>query len=55
VRFAIIPEQPVAELMTKENLCTVREGVSMGQARKLLHERRIEKLVVVDETIAASA
>jgi IMP dehydrogenase len=49
VRFAIIPNQPVSELMTKSNLCTVREGVSMGQARKLLHERRIEKLLVVDE------
>jgi IMP dehydrogenase len=48
VRFAIDPNQRVAELMTKENLCTV-PGVSMGRARKLLHERRIEKLVVVDE------
>jgi IMP dehydrogenase len=49
VRFAIQPDQPVSELMTKENLCTVSPGVSMGRARKLLHERRIEKLLVVDE------
>ncbi len=49
VRFAIEPSQRVAELMTKDNLCTVEPGVSMGRARKLLHERRIEKLVVVDE------
>ncbi len=48
VRFAIDPKQPVSELMTKENLCTVEQGVSMGRARKLLHERRIEKLLVVD-------
>jgi IMP dehydrogenase len=48
VRFAIDPKQPVSELMTKDNLCTVEPGVSMGRARKLLHERRIEKLLVVD-------
>jgi IMP dehydrogenase len=49
VRFAIDPTQKVADLMTKDNLCTVSPGVSMGRARKLLHERRIEKLLVVDE------
>ena len=49
VRFAIDPNQPVSELMTKDNLCTVQPGVSMGRARKFLHERRIEKLIVVDD------
>ena len=49
VRFAIEPQQRVYELMTRENLVTVREGVGQGQARKLLHENRIEKLLVVDE------
>jgi IMP dehydrogenase len=49
VRFAIDPNQKVSELMTKDNLCTVSPGVSMGRARKFLHERRIEKLLVVDE------
>src|SRR5947209_1315210 len=49
VRFATDPEQPVSELMTKENLITVREGVTQGEAKKLLHQHRIEKLLVVDE------
>jgi IMP dehydrogenase len=48
VRFATDPEQRVAELMTKENLVTVREGVSQGEAKRLLHQHRIEKLLVVD-------
>ena len=47
VRFASDPEQPVAELMT-EKLVTVSEGVDHLQAKKLLHENRIEKLLVVD-------
>ncbi|MFM5925308.1 MAG: IMP dehydrogenase [Novosphingobium sp.] len=49
VRFAANPKQPVRELMTHENLATVRPGVSQDDARKLLHQRRIEKLLVVDE------
>ena len=49
VRFATNGEQPVAELMTKENLVTVREGVPAEEARRLLHQYRIEKLLVVDE------
>lgn len=49
VRFADNPAQPVRELMTHENLATVRAGVSQEEARKLLHQRRIEKLLVVDE------
>ena len=49
VRFADNPLQPVRELMTHENLATVRPGVSQEDARRLLHQRRIEKLLVVDE------
>ncbi len=49
VRFAENPEQPVAELMTHDNLVTVRPGVTQDEARRLLHARRIEKLIVVDE------
>jgi len=49
VRFAENPHQPVAELMTHENLATVSVGVSQEEARRLLHQRRIEKLLVVDE------
>jgi len=49
VRFARNAEQAVAELMTKDELVTVREGVSQEEAQKLLHKHRIEKLLVVDE------
>jgi IMP dehydrogenase len=49
VRFASNPKQPIAELMTKEQLVTVRENVSRDDAKKLLHQHRIEKLLVVDE------
>jgi IMP dehydrogenase len=49
VRFAENKRQPVAELMTQENLATVRPGVSQEEARRILHQRRIEKLLVVDE------
>jgi len=51
VRFAQDKSQPVAELMTKD-LITVREGVGQEEARRLLHQHRIEKLLVVDETYA---
>jgi len=50
VRFADNPKQPVKELMTHENLATVSEGVSQEEARKILHHRRIEKLLVVDDS-----
>src|SRR3954447_22386603 len=49
VRFATDPRQKVAELMTKERLITVREGVSQEEAKRLLHQHRIEKLLVVDD------
>ena len=49
VRFAENLDQPVAELMTRDNLATVRPGVSHAEAQKLLHQRRIEKLLVVDD------
>ncbi|WP_068088082.1 IMP dehydrogenase [Novosphingobium rosa] len=49
VRFADNIAQPVRELMTHENLATVRAGVSQEEARRLLHARRIEKLLVVDD------
>ncbi len=49
VRFANDPRQRVAELMTKEKLITVREGVSQEEAKRLLHQHRIEKLLVVDD------
>ena len=49
VRFATNPSQPVSELMTKDRLITVREGVSQEEAKRLLHQFRIEKLLVVDD------
>jgi IMP dehydrogenase len=49
VRFADNPAQPVRELMTHENLATVPLGVGQDEARRLLHQRRIEKLLVVDD------
>jgi len=49
VRFAENPEQPVRELMTRDNLAVVKPGVSQDEARRLLHQRRIEKLLVVDD------
>ncbi|MBF0622981.1 MAG: IMP dehydrogenase [Magnetococcales bacterium] len=49
VRFASNPDQPVKELMTPEKkLVTVQQGMDMGEAKRLLHSHRIEKLLVVD-------
>ena len=49
VRFAQDTRQPVSELMTKDNLVTVKEGVERDDAKRLLHQHRIEKLLVVDD------
>ncbi len=49
VRFATTMSQPVSELMTREDLITVRETVEMEEAKRLLHQHRIEKLLVVDD------
>ena len=49
VRFASDPRQLVSELMTRERLITVREGVGKDEAKRLLHQHRIEKLLVVDD------
>ncbi|MBX2830087.1 MAG: IMP dehydrogenase [Rhodospirillales bacterium] len=49
VRFASNRAQPVSELMTHEGLVTVTENVNTIEAKKLLHQHRIEKLLVVDD------
>lgn len=49
VRFAENRQQPISELMTKENLVTVKDGADHDTARRLLHQFRIEKLLVVDD------
>jgi IMP dehydrogenase len=49
VRFGENPNQPISELMTKDNLATVPIGTSQEEAMRILHQRRIEKLLVVDD------
>jgi IMP dehydrogenase len=49
LRFEKRLDRPVSEVMTKENLVTVKPGVDMDEAKDLLHQHRIEKLLVVDE------
>ena len=49
VRFAENVRQPIRELMTTDNLATVPLGTGQEEARRMLHQRRIEKLIVVDE------
>lgn len=49
VRFANDVSRPVSEYMTSENLVTVREGATIDEAKKLLHQHRIEKLLVVND------
>ena len=49
VRFATDTSQKVSALMTKENLVTVRDGIDMEEAKRILHQYRIEKLLVVDD------
>ena len=48
VRFAENTQQPVKEFMTREGLITVREGVDPAEAKRLLHQHRIERLLVVN-------
>src|SRR5260221_3269829 len=49
VRFASDRRQTVRELMTKDRLVTVKEGADRAEAKRLLHQYRIEKLLVVDD------
>jgi IMP dehydrogenase len=49
VRFATNTREKVAALMTRENLITVKDGIGTEDAKKLLHQHRIEKLLVVDD------
>ena len=49
LRFEKRHDRPVSEVMTKENLVTVRPGVDLDTAKELLHQHRIEKLLVVDD------
>ena len=49
LRFETQLEQPIANVMTKENLVTVPPGTTLEEAKYHLHKHRIEKLLVVDE------
>jgi IMP dehydrogenase len=49
LRFETNLDQKVEAVMTKENLATARMGITLEESKKILHARRIEKLLVVDE------
>src|SRR6266699_2021614 len=49
LRFVTDTQQPISALMTKDHLVTVAQGTSLDEAQQLLHQHRIEKLLVVDE------
>ena len=48
VRFATETRKPIAEFMTREGLITAPESVTLDEAKRILHQHRIEKLLVVD-------
>ena len=52
LRFETQLDQPIANVMTKENLVTVPPGTTLEEAKQHLHRHRIEKLLVVDEHYA---
>jgi IMP dehydrogenase len=49
LRFETNLDRPISEVMTKDNLVTVSEGITLEESKKLLHQHRIEKLLVVDK------
>ncbi|MBN2105999.1 MAG: IMP dehydrogenase [Deltaproteobacteria bacterium] len=49
IRFETDYSKKISDVMTKERLITARPGITLEDARKLLHKNRIEKLLVVDE------
>src|SRR6266700_3317545 len=49
LRFETRFDVPISQVMTKENLITVSVGTTLEQAEKILHEHRVEKLLVVDD------
>ncbi|MFA7463437.1 MAG: IMP dehydrogenase, partial [Syntrophales bacterium] len=49
LRFETNLDQPVNNVMTKENLVTVSSSITLEDSKKLLHKHRIEKLLVVDD------
>ncbi len=52
LRFETQLNQPISNVMTKDKLVTVPPGTTLEEAKKHLHEHRIEKLLVVDDSFA---
>jgi IMP dehydrogenase len=50
LRFETNLDEKVENVMTKENLVTVSEGIGLEESKRLLHKHRIEKLLVVDKS-----
>jgi IMP dehydrogenase len=50
LRFENDLDKKISEVMTKDNLITVPEGITLEDSKMLLHKHRIEKLLVVDKT-----
>ncbi len=49
LRFETDLDQQVSQVMTKDNLVTAREGITLEQSKAILHQHRIEKLLITDE------
>ena len=49
MRFASADNTPVSTMMTGDNLAILREPADLAEAKSMMHERRIEKLLVADE------
>ncbi|MBV9294430.1 MAG: IMP dehydrogenase [Acidobacteriaceae bacterium] len=52
LRFETRYDLPISEVMTKDNLITVAVGTTLEEAQKILHQHRVEKLLVVDNDFA---
>ena len=48
LRFETNVQRPIAEVMTRQNLVTVPVGTTLEEAREILHQHKVEKLLVVD-------
>ena len=53
MRFEGDPKVPASQIMTKENLVTVREGIDPAEAKAILRQYKIERLIVVDDDYRA--
>ncbi len=49
LRFETNLDQKVEDVMTKDNLVTAKEGITLEESKRILHEKRIEKLLIVDD------